>query len=111
MVLNKPFSDSFTIEIWDNNYQRISIECTKRRVENNEIIPEAWAILQNNDLVMSNKTGVFEYSPLPSSRDEDFFKEFRFATFDEALSSFKKFYPNGFEEKQIEMEELYKSKR
>lgn len=53
-----------------------------------------WAIRTAGGDVLSKKSLSFEHEPLPSSRDEQFYQEFRFATVDEALECW-----NGYQQK------------
>jgi hypothetical protein len=48
----------------------------------------SWAI-RRNGLVLG-KTQEWQYEPMPSSRDEDFFKEFRFETLEEAVTAIER---------------------
>jgi hypothetical protein len=50
-----------------------------------------WAIRRRGDC-MSKKNGNFDYEPQPSSRDEKYFKEYRFDTPEEAATAYKKFH-------------------
>jgi hypothetical protein len=52
--------------------------------------PVKWAI-RKGGLVFSKITGTFEYEPMPSSRDDNFFAEFRFDTPDEAARVWEAF--------------------
>lgn len=42
-----------------------------------------------------SKTGEWEYEPMPSSRDDNFFSRFRFETWEEAAKTVEKFCSNG----------------
>lgn len=53
--------------------------------------PTSWAVRNGVD-VMSKHTGNFEYEPKPSSRDEDFFEEYRFNSADEAIEAWALFH-------------------
>jgi len=66
----------------------ITIEATQFDEQTNE--PNLWAVRRNSG-VMSNKTGEFSYEPFPSSRTEEFFKEFRFSTVEDAKNTWEKF--------------------
>ncbi len=58
----------------------ITIEATNYNEENS---PIAWAVRQGRTC-MSKFSGRFDYEPSPSSRDNDFFNEYRFNTPEEA---------------------------
>lgn len=63
--------------------QWITIEATKYDEHTKK--PITWAIRRCGS-VMSKFTGSFDHEPMPSSRDEEFFKEYRFLTIEEAVS-------------------------
>ena len=67
----------------DNSRDDIYIEATKFD-DNHEAI--SWAVRTHGGLVMS-KDGEFSYEPMPSNRDEDFFKQYRFSSPKEAISA------------------------
>jgi len=54
-------------------------------------IPIRWGVYKD-DNVMSKYTGTFDYEILPSSRTEDFFKEYRFFSAEEAIDCYYMFY-------------------
>lgn len=54
--------------------------------------PCMWAILRRGDS-MSKADGLFSRDPMSSSRDSEFFEEFRFRTAEEARDAYFKFYP------------------
>ncbi len=64
------------------------IEATRYDDETNE--PTSWAVRRNSS-VMSKIHGEFEFEPTPSNRNDEFFKEFRFDTPEQALECWKKF--------------------
>jgi hypothetical protein len=70
-----------------NRLQWITIEATKYDEQINE--PIMWAVRQGGS-VMSKFTGSFNYEPMPSNRDDDFFNEYRFSTPDEAAECWSK---------------------
>ena len=72
-----------------NRQQWVIIEATKYDEETNN--PIIWAVRRGGS-VMSKFTGNFDYEPMPSSRDDDFFKEYRFSTPDEAAKCWSKYY-------------------
>lgn len=81
--------NSYLIEYNPKNLMSISIICRKY----NEIgLPTSWAIIENNDKCMSKFDGLFYYEPLPSSRNEEYFKEFRFSSSNEAYDFYCKFH-------------------
>ena len=73
----------------ENRLQWVTIEATKYDEQTNE--PITWAVRRGGS-VMSKFTGSFDYEPLPSSRDDDFFDEYRFSTPEEAAECWSKHY-------------------
>lgn len=75
---------------FDNNrLQWVTIEATKYDEQTNE--PITWAVRKGGS-VMSKFTGSFDYEPMASSRDDNFFNEYRFSTPDEAAECWSKHY-------------------
>ena len=75
-----------------NRLQWVTIEATK--YDEQTSVPTTWAV-RRGDSVMSKITGSFDYEPMPSSRDDDYFNEYRFSTPDEAAECWSKHYkPN-----------------
>mgnify|MGYP003425797941 FL=1 len=72
-----------------NRLQWVTIEATKYDEQTN--VPITWAVRRGGS-VMSKFTGSFDYEPMPSSRDDDFFNEYRFSTPDEAADCWSKHY-------------------
>lgn len=66
----------------------ILLEATKYDESNK---PNSWAV-RIGRTCMSKFTGVFDYEPMPSSRDDDFFNEYRFSTPEEAAECWSKHY-------------------
>lgn len=67
---------------WQPEYRSFIIaEATNFDAEQN---PTSWAIRSGRD-AMSKISGEFEYEPMPSSRDDAYFAEFRFSTMQEAI--------------------------
>lgn len=56
--------------------------------------PDSWGIFSYDHECMSKKSGLFEHSPMPSSRTDKWFKEFRFKTPEEAMECWDKFKSN-----------------
>jgi hypothetical protein len=54
--------------------------------------PVRWAVRCGNSC-MGKTDGVFIYEPRPSSRDDEYFAEYRFATIQEAHLAYLSFYP------------------
>ena len=48
-----------------------------------------WAVCHRG-LCLSNKTGEWDYEPMPSSRDDEWLEEYRFTNLDVALEAAKK---------------------
>lgn len=72
---------------WDKQYNTfITVEATKFDSEHKPIV---WAIRRSSS-VMSKKTGTFDYEPMPSNRDDEFFEEYRFDSIEEAIACWKK---------------------
>jgi hypothetical protein len=72
-----------------NRLQWTTIEATKYDEQTNE--PISWAVRQGGS-AMSKFTGNFDYEPMPSNRDDNFFNEYRFSTPDEAAQCWSKYY-------------------
>lgn len=53
--------------------------------------PISWGIFSWDRSCMSKKSGIFEESPLPSSRTDKWFDEFRFKTPEDAMECWEKF--------------------
>ncbi|MEK6829082.1 MAG: hypothetical protein AABY15_03065 [Nanoarchaeota archaeon] len=68
--------------------QWITIEATK--FDDDHVTPTSWAIRQGG-FVMSKLTGSFDYEPMPSNRDDEFFAEYRFESPEEATECWNKF--------------------
>lgn len=66
----------------------VLLEATKYD-ENNK--PISWTV-RIGRTCMSKFTGGFAYEPMPSSRDDDFFNEYRFSTPEEAAECWSKHY-------------------
>ena len=66
----------------------VSIEATK--YSEVDSTPISWAI-RRGGTAMSKNDGMFYHEPQPSSRDEDFFSEFRFDTPGDAFACWQKF--------------------
>lgn len=56
--------------------------------------PDAWGIFSHDQECMSKKSGLFGHSPLPSSRTDNWFDEFRFKTPEEAMECWDEFKLN-----------------
>ena len=74
---------------WDEHrHQEICAVATKY---DDEKKPSLWAVRRGNSC-MGKTDGVFIYEPQPSSRDDEFFTEYRFATFEEAERVYLSFH-------------------
>lgn len=78
-----------------SGYKNIVIRATRFEDETGK--PISWGIFSYDHESMSKKTGLFENSPLPSSRSDEWFEEFRFKTPEEAMECWDefKFQHNG----------------
>lgn len=72
-----------------NRLQWVIIEATKYDEETSN--PITWAIRKGGS-VMSKFTGKFDYEPIPSSRNDNFFNEYRFSTPNEAAECWSRHY-------------------
>jgi len=52
--------------------------------------PISWAI-RKSSLCLSKKTKEWEYEPMPSSRDDEYYEEFRFSSLEEAITFWETF--------------------
>ncbi len=86
--MEQPIVLTYGISYDKVRFKWIVVEATKYDDETNK--PISWGI-RNGSLIMSKITGDFEYETSPSNRDEDFLKEFRFDTPEEAFECWKKF--------------------
>lgn len=75
---------------YESEYERDVV--TLRRTSKN---PERWAIY-HNPFVLNKKNGRFCYDPLPSSREDNYFKTYRFDTAEEAIQYWEKLYASQF---------------
>lgn len=66
----------------------VTIESTKFNEQNN---PCSWAV-RKSSTCMSKFSGSFDYEPMPSSRDDEFFNTYRFSTPEEAAECWLKHY-------------------
>jgi hypothetical protein len=74
---------------WDERHEAfVVVEATKF---NDEHTPISWAIRRSGS-VMSKTTGHFDYEPMPSSRDDEFFAEYRFTSMEEAINCWDEHY-------------------
>ena len=80
---------TYGIHFEKNTHEWITIEATRFDETTNQ--PVTWAVRLGRS-VMSNITGDFDYEPMPSSRDDDFFKEYRFSSPEEAAKCWEKHY-------------------
>jgi hypothetical protein len=68
----------------------ITVDSTKYDEETH--LPILWGVRRGSS-IMSKYTGEFDYEPMPSQRDDDFFKEYRFDSPNEAKECYLKFNP------------------
>jgi hypothetical protein len=78
---------SYTIPFAGSDiFSMITVEATK--YDENNLKPTSWAVRQRG-LAMSNKTGIFCYEQLPSSRNDEYLEEFRFPTAEMAVACYE----------------------
>lgn len=83
------------LAIWTNNYQCETITCNVKKfdIEGDAV---SWGIYKGNS-VLSKSLKIFCYEPMPSSRNEDFEKDFRFPSKESAI----KFFRENFNDKKV----------
>lgn len=85
---NNRTPNSYLLDFDTDRLQDVSAVAT-RYDENKK--PSSWAIRRGGS-VMSKIDGLFYYEPIQSSRTDDFFKEFRFVSFEEAEECYRSFH-------------------
>ena len=88
MKIGKLKINSYILKFDERGIRLTEIVATKYDEEG---APISWGIRMGG-FVMSKEDGEFCHEPMPSSRDEEFFKEFRFDSPQEALDSYQKFH-------------------
>jgi hypothetical protein len=71
--------------------EEVYIEATKFDEKNQAV---SWAVRTTGGLAMS-KEGNFSYEPMPSNRDDEFLKHYRFSSPKEAISAWYKYHVGG----------------
>lgn len=75
---------------YNKNWQEwITIEAA--RYDEQTKLPISWAVRRGNS-VMSKLTGDFDYEPLPSNRDDNFYIKYRFTSPEAAAKCWSYFY-------------------
>ena len=86
-------------------------ELTENGTKSENIKAYMYGIIYNGD-AMSKKTGIFDWQPRASERNDSFFKEYRFDSFEEAEKAYLKFHgdENYFQKEIDRVIQLLKNK-
>jgi hypothetical protein len=89
MKMFNPLVVCYAIDYKPEYRNFIKVEATQFSEDHTMVIK--WAVRESSS-VMSKYTGDFVYEPRSSSRDDDFYTEFRFDTVEEAVACYQKFH-------------------
>lgn len=85
---NSRTPNSYLLAFDEERLQEVTAEATKYGLGNK---PTAWTVRRGSSC-MRKSDGAFIYEPQPSSRTDEFFAEYRFASFDEAERVYLSFH-------------------
>jgi len=77
---------SYLIKFDRYELKEVAVKCISY---NEKDLPHNWAVKMNDTKVMSKIDGQFFY---PCCRDDEFFEEFRFPSYEEAVKCYERFY-------------------
>jgi len=80
---------SYLIKFDRYELTEVAVKCTSY---NEKELPHNWAVKMNDTKAMSKISGQFCREPIPSNRDDEFFEEFRFPSYEEAVKCYERFY-------------------
>lgn len=84
---SKPVALSYGLLLTGGRWD-VVVEATSFDARGNAL---TWAVRKHR-FCLSNKTGEFDYEPLPSSRSGVYFKEYRFDSMEKAVECYRKYY-------------------